>query len=623
MKKKFLKYFIIALMFMCAIVVYPQKQNRIDSLLQVINDKIKLEKYYEVEELLDSLKFLNEYQIDSVKLKVDLANALFCKIQNKDKMALEILLSGLTKIKDDKSSKYISDYSYEIGSIFSKTKNYPKAFIYFREVLKSAKYQKDSLRTGKGYMGLGSLHNHLFQDSSRGLVEELDSLNIKMHTDSLSYYYKKAIAILPLNEEGLIVKADVYSNLLIYNFYAGTYPQAVEYGLQSLKIHQKLKDSSGIARDYNLFGAISLGNKNFKEAINYYTNGLDIVNSRKDIKSINYKVSFQKNLGQSYKELNNYEKAYIYLTQAYYLKDSLDLVKDNIKYAEYEAKYNVTEKEKQTAIEKNKRKNAEMWLYIVSGTTTAILLFVWLFYRTQKIKREKKVLELQKEKLTKEREIEQLNNESQIKILNATIDAKETERQHISEILHNSVSTLLSSAGLHLQAAKISLKENPPEEIEKTQAIVKEAGDKIRDLSHTLISSVLMKFGLSYAIDDLCEKYSNSKLAFENESKNVQRYQTDFEIKIYSIIEELLNNVIKHSNATNAHILIKEKESNLEVRVFDDGDGFDSEKMKLNIDGGLGLAQITVRVKMMDGVFRIKSSKDIGTRVFMKVPIQA
>ena len=62
------------------------------------------------------------------------------------------------------------------------------------------------------------------------------------------------------------------------------------------------------------------------------------------------------------------------------------------------AKYNVTEKEKQTELEKNKRKSAEMWLYIVGASTAILLIFVWLFFRTKKIRREKKLLVFAKKK---------------------------------------------------------------------------------------------------------------------------------------------------------------------------------------------------------------------------------
>ena len=165
------------------------------------------------------------------------------------------------------------------------------------------------------------------------------------------------------------------------------------------------------------------------------------------------------------------------------------------------------------------------------------------------------------------------------------------------------------------------MKGKTPEEIIKTQAIISEAADKIRDLSHKLVSSVLLKFGLSYSMEDLCEKYSNSQLTFETQSKNIIRYNQDFEIKIHSIIEEFVNNIIKHSNADKATILLEQKEGKLQVRVFDDGEGFDLEQMRKNDKGGLGLVQIEARIKMMEGIFDIKSSKDTGTRIYMNIPI--
>ena len=174
---------------------------------------------------------------------------------------------------------------------------------------------------------------------------------------------------------------------------------------------------------------------------------------------------------------------------------------------------------------------------------------------------------------------------------------------------------------MHLQAAKIELKENAPEEISKSQAIVEEAGDKIRDLSHQLISSVLMKFGLGFAMDDLCEKYSNSKLSFKSNSENIQRYSSDFEIKIHSIIDELINNIIKHSEAAEAQILLKDNGRYIKIKIIDNGKGFDINKVRSKSDIGLGLPQIEARVKMMDGVFEVKSSKEIGTHIYMKLPI--
>ena len=130
----------------------------------------------------------------------------------------------------------------------------------------------------------------------------------------------------------------------------------------------------------------------------------------------------------------------------------------------------------------------------------------------------------------------------------------------------------------------------------------------------------MLKFGLDFAIQDLCEKYSNAELNFYCKSNNITRYDPDFELKINSIIDELLNNVIKHSSATNAEISLQQQEKSLEITILDDGKGFDP--VKDANENGLGLRQIEARVRKMEGVFRISSSENEGTSIFISVPIK-
>ena len=103
----------------------------------------------------------------------------------------------------------------------------------------------------------------------------------------------------------------------------------------------------------------------------------------------------------------------------------------------------------------------------------------------------------------------QLHNQN--KVLDAIAVGKETERMSISQFLHDSVGALLSSANMHLQVVKKNSKNNI-DEFQKAQNIILEASDKIRDLSHQLISSSLVKFGLLEGVQVLCDKYSNEEL---------------------------------------------------------------------------------------------------------------
>jgi signal transduction histidine kinase len=288
------------------------------------------------------------------------------------------------------------------------------------------------------------------------------------------------------------------------------------------------------------------------------------------------------------------------------LNDKLtdELLAKNI--AEVEAKYNLAIEEKKTDEEKSKAFRAQVLFYGLAFITLTFLILVLIFYKNYK--------------LIQQNKLEQIHNDLQTRIINATIDAKEKERKTIAEILHDSVSALLSSASLHLQASKVQLNSNVPIEISKAQEIVNEASVKIRDLSHELISSVLLKFGLAFAVHDICEKYSNSELELNSDDNGIKRYNQKFEIKIYNIIEELINNILKHSKAKNASItLIERNGEKLLIQIIDDGKGFDVKKER-NKDG-LGLSHIEARVKIMKGVFNINSKKGEGTSIFISVPV--
>jgi signal transduction histidine kinase len=222
--------------------------------------------------------------------------------------------------------------------------------------------------------------------------------------------------------------------------------------------------------------------------------------------------------------------------------------------------------------------------------------------------------------LLQEQKIEKIKSEAQIRILNATIDGKETERKDIAETLHDNVSALLSSASLHLQATRKQFNGETPIEIEKTQQIINEAAEKIRNLSHTLISSVLLKFGLKYAIKEMAEKYTNSELQVDTRLDKLRRYHQNFEIKTYNIIQEFINNIIKHSEANNALIQMTEKDNKIILTITDNGIGFD--KAKIASKKGIGINQIEARIHMMQGHFRIDSKKGNGTKIFIELPIQ-
>jgi signal transduction histidine kinase len=367
---------------------------------------------------------------------------------------------------------------------------------------------------------------------------------------------------------------------------------------------------------FNTLGNINLANNEFKQAIFNYElalansqttegdNYLDVMR-RGDIYINLSWAKFNLNDISSYEDLDEGFTAYMNANDK---KQSANLVKLTSEFNSLET-IRDAEQAKETL---------QKFLLLLGLLAVFIIGTLFTLFRATQLKQKNLELQIDKDQLLQQSELERMDNLSQTKVLNATIDGRESERKLIAEILHDSVSSLLSSANLHLQASR-SVYDEIPMEIEKSQRIISEASDKIRNLSHELISSVLLKFGLSYSIFDLCEKYSNSQIELVSDINKIQRYDQAFEIKINNIIEELVNNILKHSKASEAIISLEQKGRNLYLEITDNGDGFKLDQAVLK--DGLGLNQIKARISMMEGSINIDSEEGLGTTINIEVPI--
>lgn len=238
--------------------------------------------------------------------------------------------------------------------------------------------------------------------------------------------------------------------------------------------------------------------------------------------------------------------------------------------------------------------------------TVIIFLLFYFLYQNNKLKQKIK------RKDTKQKIL--------LNIINSGIDSQEVERKKIASFLHDNINSLLSSAGLHLNTftAQNDVKS---EEIRKAKAILSEVHELLRDMSHDLVPSLLVRFGLIYALEDLCEKNSNSAIEFEFSSTipASRRYVEKFEMKIYFIVSELFSNVTKHSNAEKAKLSLAEKNNQLILHIHDNGIGFKTQKLK---DAeGFGLSRIRARIKKYKGTLSIASKENQGTKIKIQIPL--
>ena len=589
-KNRFLFSFVVFLLF--SIYSIAQNQNNqttyISQKLVKIDSLITIKEFDKAEELINNTKNTFAFNSNSEEqLSLDFRSSQILFEKGYEEEALNNYLKGFEKLKSKPFSLLNIQYASELAKVFANSQNFNRAIYYNKIALKKSLLIKDTVSITKSLIRLGSFYY------------------AKRNLDSAKYFFKKVTyyPITPQTEQRI---ANAHNNLGVIAQNQNNFELARARARMALGIKKNQKDSLGMAALTINIGNLYHFQDKYKQAIKNYSEALKSIFRDSTNDAMNMKRIIYENLSVSYDSLSDYNNAYNYLIKYDSVNKKIIKAKLAENIAEIEAKYNLAVEEHKTEEEKSKTLRAQVLFYSLLFLTLTLFILGVIFYKNYKLKQQNK--------------FEQIQNELQTRIINATIDAKEKERKTIAEILHDSVSALLSSANLHLQASKKHLKSKTPEEITKAQKIVDEASVKIRDLSHELISSVLLKFGLAFAVHDLCEKYSNSEISFISDDNGIKRYDQKFEIKIYNIIEELVNNILKHSKAKNATInLIERNGDKLLIQIIDDGKGFDVEKGKLK--EGLGLSHIEARIKIMKGVFNINSKIKEGTSIFISVPI--
>ena len=545
--------------------------------------------------------------------------------------ALDKALLLLKKSKSEKDYLLSSKINNLIGKIYFENHSYLKAIEFYTTSNEYIKKHKQSFISEKKE-DLNLLKSSFYNDleitnlqkigSAYHVLKESDSINSKIYKDSAMLYYQRAINSTFKSKKAKIIKAKINNNLSTVYLRDSLYDKAEFYINESINLYESMNNKVGKAGALGNLANIYLEKKELEKSKDTYFKALKLINGIDDVSSIKTKSSLYFNLAWTLYLLKDYT-AYDYQEKSYNIKDDLRDKEIRRMIEEIYAQQEVNLEKEKTALVEEQRKLEEAQeakTSMLFGALSFLVLIVsGVIIYNYKLRQKNLSLKLSESKLIQQQNLEKVKSEAQVKILNATIDGKETERKLIAEILHDNVSALLSSANMHLTATKKQFDGDAPQEIEKTQAIISEASQKVRDLSHNLVSSILLKFGLEYAIKDVVKKYSNSQLKLEVSAKNINRYNQEFEIKIFNVIQELINNILKHSKAKHAQIDLKEEKNQLTVLVKDDGVGFSTSSSSFS--DGIGLNQVEARIHMMNGKLTIKSEVNVGTSIHIKVPI--
>jgi signal transduction histidine kinase len=249
--------------------------------------------------------------------------------------------------------------------------------------------------------------------------------------------------------------------------------------------------------------------------------------------------------------------------------------------------------------------------YLSGGSGLALIfLFIFAYSRQRNYKN----------RIISEQKIVQLEEEKKLLAAKSILEGQEEERKRIARELHDGLGVLLSSAKMHFTSIRNKLPE-VNHTLEKATKLLEEASSDVRRISHNMMPGLLTKYGLYEAVEDLFEQIDemedmHAEIKIEGDQS---RMKENIEIMLYRILQEMVNNTLKHAEAKNIALDILIYPNKLNIKYSDDGKGFDY----INILGSksMGLSSLQSRIKLLGGEMSCRSSPGQGTSYSFDVVI--
>jgi len=224
------------------------------------------------------------------------------------------------------------------------------------------------------------------------------------------------------------------------------------------------------------------------------------------------------------------------------------------------------------------------------------------------------------EDITKAKEMELAN-------LTSMLEGQETERRRLAKELHDGIGPLMSTIKLNLDGVKSELSNKYPKASNKIAAmedLVQTVATDLRGISHALMPSAIVDFGLVTALQNLCMKANASeKVAVDFYHSGIkERLDSNMELGLYRITQELLNNAFKYAQAKAINVQVIQHKDSIMLTVEDDGVGFEPKKLQELVDKGIGLQNIQTRVETLGGTVDIETQLGQGVMTTVEVPLQ-
>ncbi|MBI1287260.1 MAG: tetratricopeptide repeat protein [Flavobacteriales bacterium] len=485
-----------------------------------------------------------------------------------------------------------------IGIILFEDNQIEKSMRYYRQALK--------IRFKTGHKtGIAATYINISQLYAK------DYLN---NSDSSIHYVLSAI---PLYKE----VNDLYGLSRAYRELADNYAGVDRYNdalvayRQALSIQVGLGNSEGYASTYYNIAGIYKKLRDPKNELAYLDSAQILAERNKDL-SLLWKVYRTK--ARTFGRIGRHEDAYPYWIAYDNLKDSLVNAERSLQVEELETQYRTAQKDREIADKKTalaearlKLENRTKWIFGLLGGLASFLLLAFALFQVYR----RKTQADKDAAIIAERE----------RGLQAMIQATEEERKRIAKDLHDGIVQSLTGLSLRLQKG-FSMVEEPSEELKsryrESNTMLNESIAELRNISHQMMPRVLSDMGLIPALQDMLEKSLGStdiQYEFEHHKVEGERFPENLEVSLYRICQELVNNIIKHSDAKAVSVQLLKTASHLVLVVEDNGKGFTFDSPENS--NGIGLMNISSRAKALKGEVNYEPSPEHGTVATIRIPL--
>lgn len=623
---------------------YNQYEKAVNSALIAVKIGIKIDKKKDVAAMYRVISKIYEerHLYDSAIFYMDKAIPLYKSLLDNGEYSENFILDRLAKTH------------LSIGVNYLNQRRYNHAIEHFYASLKLNDKTNNIEGVASCYLNIGNVYN-LNQDYIRANEEYQKGLvfakitkneNLTNHFitnigtvfmaeeeyDSALYYFDKSLDYKLSIKNNQYAISGIYNNkALIYKHFK-EYNLAIEFFNKAMNLNKEIDNKIAECSIKSNIGLTLIEMGQYIKAKNIL---LEVLDYSKNNKMGETTKETYMGLSEIYRYQQDYKNAFKYYELYVLYKDSINSVEVSNKLNQYKEQYETEKKDQEIKILEQKatvskllqeKQEAQTKRQNIIGILLAIII-IFLIIAMIFIQRYFSLRHIaSQELLRKNAEINQqkildLIKEQEVKSINSFMSGQEKERNRIAAELHDRLGSLLSAVKLHFSSIEADLNEKDFEEKENFSFalnLLDNSVDEVRSISHNLSKGILMQFNIAEAIINLRDTIN---AAGDLQVKFIEvgpkfKLLPEHEVELFRVIQELITNAIKHSQAKEIFVQLISDKDGLRVLVEDQGVGFNMKKIKTT---GLGLLNLKSRIEKIGGEYTIESSIGQGTTIMIEL----